>query len=243
MASDYDKGKVTDREKLASKRQNALAEYNARSVKANLTNQLRNYDLADKQNKLLRDTELRQARRKNETDRFEAQRNLQNAALGLFGSMNQAMNGSAIGNAMKMLADRNDAENNIYWQQLEDNSNQVNNAYQESLNQNQAARYEAAVAARNSLRDIQSDLAANLNNINPNLYASPGSNDAISKLETELMNKQHSIKEKNAALSGYTMPANSEAKAQNDTKTRYGRRNKLLGNDYYDNLINRFNRR
>ena len=247
MATDYDKGKVTDREKKAASRQNALAEYNAKSVQAQLNQQLANYNLADKQNASLRDVQLKQNRRKNETDRFEAQRNLQNAALGLFGSMNQAMNGSTIGNAMRMLADRNDAENNIYWQQLADNNNSVWNAYQESLNQNQASRYDAMVNARKALRDIQSDRAANLNNINPNLYEAPDSDKVIADIHKGIREKQENTKAKNANLSGYIMPGNAEPSVQNiyttQLKDRYGKRNRLLGNDYYDQLINRFNGR
>ena len=248
MATDYDKGTVTAREKLAGSRQNALAKYNAQSLLNQLNYQLKNYDLADKQNASLRDVQYKQNMRKAETDRFEAQRNLQNAALGLFGSMNQAMNGSTVGNAMKMLADRNDAENDIYWQQLMDNQNQVKNAYQESLNQNQAARYDAISNARKGLRDIQSDLAANLNNINPNLYKAPGSNKDVDKIQQQVAKKQSATTAKNASLSGYIMPANAEqtVRRKNQSTGKYADnlgRNKLLGGDYYDKLINRFNGR
>ena len=246
MASDYDKGTVTPREKLAGSRQNALAKYNAQSLQNQLRYQLQNYDMANKQNASLRDVQYKQNMRKAETDRFEAQRNLQNAALGLFGSMNQAMNGSTIGNAMRMLADRNDAENNINWQQLMDNQNQVKNAYQESYNQNQAAKYDAISNARKGLRDIQSDLAANLNNINPNLYKAPGSNKDIDKIQQDVAKQQTATKAANASLSGYIMPNNAEQTVQikNQSTGKTARnigRNKLLGGDYYDRLINRFN--
>lgn len=239
MATDYDKGKVTDREKLAAKRQKALAKSNADALKDQLDQQIYTYDLADKQNKALRDLQLKQNARKSETDRFEAQRNLQNAALGLFGSMNQAMNGSTVGNAMRMLEDRNDAENDIYWQQLQDNQNSVNNAYNESYAQNQIARRDAAVNATKAIRDIQGDLAANLSNINPNLYQAPNKNSDLNKVLKGVDKTRKAYSKANAyqpSLSGYIMPPNAEQAVR-------GQRNRLLGNDYYDRLINGFNGR
>ena len=243
MATDYDKGKVTARERKAADRQNAIARYNANTLNAQLTNQLRNYDLADKQNASLRDVQLRQNRRQAESDRFEAQRNLQNAALGLMSSMGQAMNGSSIGNLMYMLDDRNDSENNTIWTQLLRNDDQVRNAYQESLNQNQAARFDAIANARKSLRDIQSDLAANLNNINPNLYKAPGSDTEISKIQKELQNKQGAVKAKNSALSGYIHPALTEQSVRPKRNKLAAGAIDLAGGSYFDNLINGFNRR
>lgn len=252
MATDYDKGTVTDRERLAAQRQNALAKYNAQSLQNQLNYQLRNYDLADKQNASLRDVQLKQNRRNAETDRFEAQRQLQNAALGLMGSMNQAMNGSSTGNLMRMLEDRNDSDNNIQWDQLRRNDDSVYNAYQESLNQNNASRFDAISNARKGLRDIQSDLAANLNNINPNLYKAPGSNKDIDKIQQNVAKQQNAVKQRNAYLSGYITPGRSEEVAKNrpDNKNtaaneylRNGRRNLLTGGDYFDQLVNRFNGR
>jgi hypothetical protein len=215
MATDYDKAKLTDREKKAGKNQNALAdysdntltgvakynrnsakniadwnesqqtditnknaantsdiaEYNAGATKNQFKRQIANYDFANRQNAALRDTQFKQASRKSEAERFEAQRNLQNAALGLFGTMNQAMNGSTVGNTMRMLENRNDAENSTYWQNLQDNRNAIQNAYDESYNQNQVAKQDAAINAIKALQDIQGDLSGNLNNIQTDLYS------------------------------------------------------------------------
>ena len=236
MTTDYDKAKVTEREKLAAKRQNAIAEYNAKSVKDQLDQQIANYDFANKQNKALRDVQLKQNIRKSEADRFEAQRNLQNAALGLFGSMNQAMNGSTVGNAMRMLEDRNDAENNIYWQQLTDNNNAVRNAYNESYNQNQASKQDVIQNARKVLRDMQGDLSTNLSNINPKLYSKPGSNETITNIQNQVKKIGKGIKQNNATLSGYRIQPRAEERVR-------PKRNTLRGGDYFDRLINGFNGR
>lgn len=148
-----------------------VAEYNANATKGQLDRQLANYDFANRQNASLRDTQFKQASRKSEAERFEAQRQLQNAATGLFGTMNQAMNGSTIGNTMRMLENRNDADNSTYWQNLQDNRNAIQNAYDESYNQNQVAKRDAAINALKALQDIQGDLSSNLGNIQSDLFA------------------------------------------------------------------------
>lgn len=230
--ADYDAGDITDRERKAAERQKEIAGFNVGGVKEQLDRQLDNYDLANKQNARLRDVQLKQNQRKTEADRFEAQRNLQNAALGLFGSMNQAMNGSTTGNTMHMLRNRNDADNSVYWQQLMDNRNSILNAYDESFNQNQVAKNDAVTNAAKAVKDIEGDLAANLSNINPNLYVSPGTGEANFN-SNDLYNKKR-VNQHNAQLAGYVMPENAEQNILN-------RRNRLRGNDYFSKLINGFN--
>ena len=231
--ADYDAGDVTDRERLAADRQKDIASFNAQGVRNQLNRQLANYDMANEQNAALRDVQLKQARRKAEADRFEAQRQLQNAALGLFGSMNQAMNGSTTGNTMKMLENRNDADNSVYWQQLMDNLNAVTNAYEESYNQNQVAKNDAVANASKALQDLEGDLSANLNNINPNLYIYPG--DASFNFHSEDLYNNNKVQPNLARLSGYLMPENS-------AQAVIPKRNKIKRNDYFGNLMNQFNR-
>ena len=214
--ADYDKGELTDREKLAGKRQKEIAQYNdatltgsnkysnktantlanwnsgmqnklakqnvaqttqiakynAKATGDQFNRQTQNYDFANRQNASLRDTQFKQAARKSEAERFEAQRNLRNAALGLLGTMgNQAMNSSTLGNTMFMFRDRNDADNSTYWQGLQDNRNAIQNAYDESYNQNQVAKRDAAINAIKALQDIDSGLASDLGNIQGDLFA------------------------------------------------------------------------
>ena len=230
--ADYDNAEVTKRERQAANNLKGIAKYNADSTRTQLQQQLGNYDFANRQNRALADVELQQNKRKSETDRFEAQRDLQNAALGLMGSMNQAMNGSSIGNLMSMLENRNDKENNTYWQQLQTNQDTVNNAYDEAFNQNQVAKNDAVTNAEKALRDMQGDLAANLNNINPSLYTAPGTGE--SDLGAGGYYDKNKVAEHNAVLSGYLQPDNAGPQAE-------AKRNKLGGTDYYSRLINSFN--
>ena len=166
---------------------NSIAQYNANAAKNQFNQQLGNYDFANRQNASLRDTQLTQTSRKSEAERFEAQRNLQNAALGLFGSMNQAMNGSTTGNTMHMLRNRNDADNSTYWQNLTDNRNQILNAYDESYNQNQVAKRDAAINAIKAIKDIQGGLSSDLNNIQNDLYSN------INNINSDLMTNLNNI--------------------------------------------------
>lgn len=177
MATDYDKGKITDRERKAAQNQTTISQENVNDVKNQLSRQLANYDFADAQNRALANTQLAQNSRKTSADRFEAQRDLQAATLGLLGSMGSAMNGSTTGNLMSMLRSRNDKENNTYWAQHQENQDQVENAYNDSLNQNNVARRDAMQSAEKAIRDITADWRANMNNINPNLF--PGADKSI----------------------------------------------------------------
>lgn len=234
--ADYDNAEVTERERKAANNLSTIAKANADSTRNQFNQQIANYDFANKQNRRLADVQLKQNSRKTSSDRFEAQRDLQNSALGLLGSMNQAMNGSTLGNFMRMMENRNDKENNTYWTQHQVNQDQVQNSYDDSFNQNQVAKNDAAINAEKALRDMEADLSANLNNINPTLFAKPGEGDA--KLGAEGFAKQNQVNPNLAVLSGYMMPDNS-AQAARDTAPR----NRLNGNDYFSRLVNRFNGR
>lgn len=161
---------ITDQQRIAARNQTNLSEMNRESVWRQLSRQLATYDYADAQNRALADAQRKQNSRKNDSDRFEAQRDLQSAALGLLGSMGTAMNGSATGNLMQMLESRNDKENNTYLSQLQQNQDAVENAYQEALNQNNVNRLDARNSADKAVDDIHSDWYANINNINPKLH-------------------------------------------------------------------------
>lgn len=232
--ADYDAGDITDRERLAAERQKTIGEFNAQAVRNQLARQIDNYNMADQQNAALRDVQLKQASRRAEADRFEAQRALRNAALGLFGSMNQGFNSSTIGNTLSMLRDRNDADNSTYWQQLTNDRNQVLNAYDESVNQNRASINDAVTNATKALQDLEADTSANLANINPNLFLYPG--DAGYNYHSETLYNNNKVNPHLATLSGYIMPQNAEQNVQ-------GNRNQVKRNDYFGNMLNRFNGR
>ena len=231
--SEYDAGNITDRERKAAENQIDLAKKNADDVRNQVSKQLETYDYANRQNRNLADVQLKQNSRKNSADRFEAQRDLQNATLGLLGSMGNAMNGSSTGNLMRMLENRNDKDNNTYWAQHQVNQDTVENSYQDSYNQNQVAKRDAVTSAEKAIRDIESDLSANLNNINPNLYTKPGTGDADLNSGSVWNDNANGLQQANARISGYVMPDNRNG----------AQRNQLKQGDYFSRLVNRFNGR
>lgn len=258
--ADYDAGEITARERRAAQNQTATSKQNVRDVQNQLRRQLANYDFADAQNRALADAQLRQNSRKTSADRFEAQRDLQAATLGLLGSMGSAMNGSSTGNLLRMLESRNDKENNTYWAQLQENQDQVENAYNDSLNQNRVARRDAMQSAEKAIRDIEGDWRANMNNINPNLF--PGATGSVggdSAVASQTAWNANKARQNNARMSGYVIPDNrgngTRLLPTGGTLPDYsmhigGSRNAVRGNannevggDYFSQLMNRFNRR
>jgi len=256
--ANYDKAELTDREKKAGANQTTISKQNVRDVQNQLRRQLANYDFADRQNRALADTQLRQNSRKTSADRFEAQRDLQAATLGLLGSMGTAMNGSTTGNLMNMLRSRNDKENNTYWAQHQTNQDSVENAYNDSLNQNNVARRDAMQSAEKAISDITSDWRANMNNINPSLFPSDkksvGGDD---KLLPSTAWDASKVKQNNSAISGYVIPDNKVGptwyeptgdKLNKASMHTGGMRNWVRGGvnnaisgDYFSRLMNRFN--
>lgn len=228
MAIDYDKGEVSEREEKAAENQKEIAKYNASATKNQLNQQLKNYDFANAQNRRLADVELAQNSRKTESDRFEAARDLQNAALGLLGSMgNQAMNSSSINNFNYMLENRNDKDNNTYWTQHQVNQDAVNNAYDESANQNQVAKNDAVINTEKALKDMQADLSTNISNINPNLYVAPG------KTTGGKYNLVPSTQDNTSSSNN----ANSTTTVTTDANTKTKQINPLLGSKFTTDKI------
>lgn len=230
--ADYDSSELTEREKLAGEHQKEISSHNAADIRTQLKNQLATYDFANRQNRNLADVQRDQTSRKTSADRFEAQRDLQNSTLGLLGSMNQAMNGSSMGNLMRMLENRNDKDNNTYWAQHQVNQDQIENTYDDSFNQNNVSKRDAITNAEKAIHDVESNLAANLNNINPKLYEEPGTGGANHNA-SDVWTGEGDIKEHNSKISDYVMPDNRQP----------AQRNRLGRNDYFSRMINRFNGR
>lgn len=244
MAYDYDEGEVTPRERQAANNQTALAQQQIKDIKNQLARQLANYDFADAQNRALADTQLKQNSRKTSADRFEAQRNLQNATLGLLGTMGSAMNGSTTGNLMHMLEGRNDSDNNTYWAQHQVNQDAVENAYNDSLNQNRVARKDAIQSAEKAIRDTAADWSANMNNINPAFFNLDAPGNAAHPKNDSMYSasviRENPIEQNNAQVSGYLIPDNAGGPTDN-TMNVGSRRNQVGGEDYFSRLMNRFN--
>ena len=243
---------LTDEEKEAAKNQNALAKMNIQDLQNQLNHQLDIYNQADAQNKRLANAERTQASRKAESDRFDAQRNLQAASLSLMGDMGQAMNGSSTGNLMRMLESRNDLEDSAQLSQLLSNWEQTNNQYNDTVNQNRIARMEAMANAEKAINDATRNWMAALNNIDPSLFPKEGVVNGDKSLAASTAWKRKN--EGAAVTSGFLAPfvrgdnrgkggtPQGEANPAQSMNVGYTR-NRQLGGDYFSRLINQFNRR
>lgn len=225
--------KPTIDEKNAASRAKNIAKWNRRSVDLNLGWMNDLYDASDKQNKELLNDEKVQNRQKTEADRFQAQRSLQNAARGLVNTVGQGLNSSATGNIANMVRGQQDSDNVDYWTTLRQNQNTVENAYQEALNQNYLSRREAGIKAQIAKRDIESNLAASLQNIHPDLYEKPTSSGKYGSLSTQKDNTSDAKAKKSAAdnkvrSSGYVSKAYDQPTANT---------NGTALNDYFSRLL------
>lgn len=223
--------------KRAADRTKEIAKYNAATINEQLKNQLAAYDQANVQNRNLADTEIMQARKKAAGDSFDAQRSLQDSTTGIMGALNTAGNGISYYNLMRMLANRNDINNNTYLDQAQRDIDTIENEYMQNYNQNNLARLDALANARAQIRGINADTAANLNNLSTDdedFYKSP---DSVGYKVYEPSTTSSIGNRVYKPYSGYyRLPAVDE----NNIRKQVAR-NMLQGNDYFSQLMNGFN--
>lgn len=151
-----------------------ISRYNAGSTKQQLQRQMWRYDTADEQNRMLADMQMDQNAEQSDADRFAQAQKLQSSAKGLFAESGNAMQGSQLGAVGNMLGRRNAQDSADSLTTLGANQQTVLNSLDESLNANVLARKEAADNAAFQLRNLESDLSAQLNTISPKLFRKPG---------------------------------------------------------------------
>lgn len=220
---------ITDEQRQAANNLTTIANYNAQSTKNQLAQQLENYDLADKQNRALADTEKNQSSKSAAADRFAQNKKLQNATRGLLGTVGSGLYGSTLYNIMDMLRNRQNLDSQATLNTLQQNWDTAENAYNESANANVLSRNDAATNAEYALRGIQSDTAAQLNNINPDLFVAPGEGDTNVGADGTAADNKH--KANLARMSGYIMPSKNQIEQQ--TKPR-----SVTKNSYFNKLMN-----
>jgi hypothetical protein len=89
-------------------------------------------------------------------------------------SAGNAMQGSGLWGLIDMLRGRTDLDTGETMTALTQNQDAVYNALQEAIAANILARNEAKTTAELGLRGIEADYAAQLSNIDPSLFVSPG---------------------------------------------------------------------
>jgi hypothetical protein len=120
----------------------------------------------------------------------------------------------------------------------------VDNAYWDSYNQNEVAKRDAMQSAEKAIRDIESDWAANLNNINPNLFRQ-GAVNGIGELSSTTAWRDNPHPAPSITLekiAGYKQPEEyiSTPMVTSGQRDYYGSN----GNDtYFAQMMNRFSGR
>ena len=204
----------------------SIAGYNAITSKRQYDEAMRNYDMSDQQNRRLADVQYDQNSGKTSAERFAAEKRLQASTGGMLSAAGNAMQGSGTRNLIDMLQGRTDLDSGEALSTLTQNQNAVRNALDEALNANAIARNDTRASTAAALRGIEADMAAQLNNIDPELFALPGSGAA--GFGSDYYNRASGRHPAHVAQrAGYYMPPMRGARTANAR----------TGNTYFDTLL------
>ncbi len=192
-------------DKKAAANLGKIAGFNAQTAKDQLADSLRGFDMSDKQNRSLAGVQKVQNSRKGASDRFAQAKKMQASVASMRNAAGNALQGSGTYGIIDMIRGRTDLDNNEVWSILHQNQNAVQNALDESLNANVLARNDARAATAASLRGIEADTAAQLNNIDPSLFVAPGTGTASFGSGAVGANTADTPANR-ATMSGYFMP-------------------------------------
>lgn len=151
-----------------------IAGYNAGTVKGGYDKSMKAYDLSSKQNAKLRDTSIQQSRVKSGDEWFANQQKLQASLSSIMGAAGRAAEGSGLLGIRDTLAKVDDMSDVSSLGALRDNMNSAYNNYSEAEAAINDARRRATIEAWTALRQGEADQAAQMNNINPELFGIPG---------------------------------------------------------------------
>lgn len=160
----------------------AIVGENADNLRDKFDNAMNNLDIADEQNKLLRDANIMVAKQAAGSDWFRQYLKLNKTASALNDRSGNAMRGSALYDVRDLFAAANDMIAAETLDTQRENVDQSMLSYFEALAQNVNARNEMAADTESGLRELYADYLAQVNNIHPDLVAG--------KLDT----KNHSVK-------------------------------------------------
>lgn len=159
----------TDEQREAAANLGGIVGYNRDTILGQYDDTMATFDLADQQNRNLRDNNILLAKQDAGSDWFRQHLNLQRTASALNDRSSNAMRGSYLYDYRDLLAT---ADDNIDAETLDtqrQNTNQVLQSYFEAVAQNNVNRQEAAMNTEQGLRELYADYVAQINNIHPDL--------------------------------------------------------------------------
>lgn len=147
----------------------SITGYNADTITGRYDQSMDTFDLADEQNRRLRDNNILLSKQDAGSDWFRQHLKLQRTASALNDRSGNAMRGSYLYDYRDVLATADDNIDSTTLDSMRQNVNQILQSYFESAAQNNVSRQEAAMDTEASLRELYADYAAQLNNIHPEL--------------------------------------------------------------------------
>lgn len=159
----------SDEQREAAANLGGIVGYNRDTILGQYDDTMATFDLADQQNRNLRDNNILLAKQDAGSDWFRQHLNLQRTASALNDRSSNAMRGSYLYDYRDLLAA---ADDNIDAETLDtqrQNTNQVLQSYFEAVAQNNVNRQEAAMNTEQGLRELYADYVAQINNIHPDL--------------------------------------------------------------------------
>lgn len=161
----------TPEQQEAANNLGSITGYNADSLRDQYGDMSDMYDIADRGNQNLRDTNITQARQQAGSDWFRQHLKLQRTASALNDRAGNATRGSYLYDYRDLLATADDNIDSETLDTQRENVNSILSSYQESLMQNINSRNEDALNTEYGLRELYADYVAQLNNIHPDLAA------------------------------------------------------------------------
>lgn len=161
----------SDLQRKAKDNLGAIVGENADNLRDKFDNAMNNLDIADEQNKRLRDANVLVARQGAGSDWFRQHLKLQRVASALNDRSGNATRGSFLYDYRDLLGAADDMIDAETLDTQRENVNQSLLGYYEALAQNVNSRNEMAADTESGLRELYADYLAQLNNIHPDLVA------------------------------------------------------------------------
>ena len=159
----------TPEQRRAASNLGGIVGYNAGTLRDKYDQSMQTFDLADEQNRNLRDNNILLAKQGAGGDWFRQHKRLQATTSALNDRGGNATRGSFLYDYRDLLAAADDMIDSETLDTQRKNENSVLQSYFESLAQNNVSRQEAAMDTESSLRELYADYVAQLNNIHPDL--------------------------------------------------------------------------
>lgn len=159
----------TSEQRQAASNLGGIVGYNADTLRDKYDQSMQTFDLADEQNRNLRDNNILLAKQGAGGDWFRQHKKLQATTSALNDRSGNAMRGSFLYDYRDLLAAADDMIDSETLDTQRQNENSILQSYFESLAQNNVSRQEAAMDTESSLRELYADYVAQMNNIHPDL--------------------------------------------------------------------------